>query len=94
RQTTLIFKSFNKGDENWDPISFNLEDRDSPSISLGDDGLAISSAFSKRWSANDIVSDCDALRRAATSRGANSGVLEGSTLLSDLNAGELRCGPP
>jgi hypothetical protein len=40
-QATLVFKSFNKGGDDWDPITFSLEHLDHPSISLNNSGLAI-----------------------------------------------------
>jgi hypothetical protein len=40
-QATVIFKSFRQGTDDWDPITFNLDRLDTPSISLDNNGLAI-----------------------------------------------------
>jgi hypothetical protein len=39
-QATVIFKSFRKGTDDWDPITFNLDRLDTPSISLNNNGVA------------------------------------------------------
>jgi hypothetical protein len=40
-QATIIFKSFRKGTDDWDPITFSLDRVDTPSISLDNNGVAL-----------------------------------------------------